>query len=151
MALAELISHQYEAKPLVGSTDTNTIGYRSSNAEHVEGNVFLLATKRPTYRRADIEMKRIALQSRRPVVESRPLVSNHPTIDRWIGKVVDSAILLSLATVATAFFIFLLELSSGRPAFLVPSFSAVFVFSVVGIVALRLKKTMKFMLSDDLR
>lgn len=85
------------------------------------------------------ELRKIALQARRPMVESAKALPNRPSVSRWLPISLDVLSLISLSAVISGFFVFLLELSAGRPAFLVPSFSAIFIFTIVGVVSYRLK------------
>ncbi|MEO1196630.1 MAG: hypothetical protein AAFX45_10700 [Pseudomonadota bacterium] len=90
-------------------------------------------------RAVDAELLRIAIQARRAADEEAPITAKRPSVSRWIPISLDILALVAFATVLTAFFVFLLELSAGRPAFLVPSFSAMFIFAIVGIVSFKLK------------
>lgn len=86
------------------------------------------------------ELRRIGLQARRPIAApSEMTVSNRPSVSRWLLISLDVLSLISLSAVISGFFVFLVELSAGRPAFLVSGFSAIFIFTIVGVVSYRLK------------
>lgn len=86
------------------------------------------------------ELKRINLQARRPIAAPSVMTaSNRPSVARWLPISLDILSLISLSAVISGFFVFLVELSAGRPAFLVPSFSAVFIFTIAGVVSYRAK------------
>ena len=65
------------------------------------------------------------------------------SLPRWILFLINGVVLLSLSIVVSAVFVFLSELSQGESAFLLPSFSAVLIFSIVLAVALKLVRAVK--------
>lgn len=150
MALAELMAHRYEDAPDLQVERKRTVSYRIHKADLGARGVVYLANSGAFHRKKGLEMKRLELQLRRPITEARPLVSNRPSIANWIMLVINGAGLFSFALVVAALVTFLSELSAGRPALLIPSFSAFFVFSVVGLAALRLRQSVKFMQSNSL-
>ena len=67
--------------------------------------------------------------------------AERPSIDLRTQILIDGAVPVSFSIVVIALFVFLLELSAGRLAFLMPSFSAMFIFLMIALVTLRLRRT----------
>lgn len=150
MALAELVLGSYE-RGSAGRTYVPPVRSYQSVPPHIHtGEVFDLDIARPRYRIADLKLKHVALQSQRPVQASQNATSNRPGISRWINLSVAGLLLTSMSIAAISFFVFLLEVSAGRPAFVLPSFSAFFIFSVVCLITLRLRKKLQFIQRDEL-
>ncbi|TDE36317.1 hypothetical protein [Antarcticimicrobium sediminis] len=150
MALAELASRRYEVAPGAEQQVLCSAGYTTNKVGTIVAEAVLLGAKKYGSRTAELEFMRIALQSRRQLKVPQTKASNRPVLSGWINLAIDGAMILSWAIVVIAFFIFLLELSAGRPEYLVPSFSAFFIFSIIGLVAFRLWKSIKFIQSDSL-
>lgn len=134
MALAELaVNGSYASASPTDAADRNDFEYqykivgKSRNRSTGFGDV-------------DIVTMPITRHLRQPVIQAHTGTSSRPTFAGWITVAVDGVMLLSFAFVVTAFFIFLLELSAGRIAFLMPIFSTFIVFSIIGAVAIRLRR-----------
>lgn len=150
MALAELASHRYETATRLDRSEAEAIEYGFMNVAREVSDVVYSTQRAAKIHKADLELKRVALQSRRPATRHKAQISNNPKVSIWVTSAIDATMLLALGFVVTALFIFLLELSAGRPSFLVPTFSAIFVFSMVSLVAFRLRRAIKFIQSNNL-
>lgn len=141
MALAELSEwKQYES---AWSPEEDTFVVETDmNGKHRSELVSLKVTfpRQKHQMVASKELRRIRFQARRPIAAPYEMTaSNRPNILRWLPISLDVLLLISLSAIISGVFVFLLELSAGRPAFLMPSFSAIFIFTIVGVVSYRLK------------
>ena len=150
MALAKLNSWMYEAASTTNEEKPSPLEYQMHMIGQSEAKAVCFDHKSSRYRENGLQLTRVYLQSQRNVTEAKPRSSNRPTIPIWIVVAIDGFLLLSLAFVIAGFFVFLLELSAGRLAFLAPSFSAFFIFSLVSMVVWRLKRSIRKMQSAAL-
>lgn len=96
-----------------------------------------------------VERYRMKIQARRaateasatPATEVSATKAERRSIDLRAQFLIDGAVPVSFSIVVIALFVFLLELSAGRLAFLMPSFSAMFIFLMIALVTLRLRRT----------
>lgn len=147
MALAELVTwKQYERTNEAESDGQDDVFARKTNAS--AGEIVFPESISSQYEGFSRQLLVVRFKASRPVAKASEKKVNRPSLERWATIAIDVTVLLSFAVVVTGFFVFLLELSAGRPAFLLPSFSAFFIFSIVGLVAFRLKRAVGYLQSD---
>lgn len=151
MALADLATlPHYDTETFHEEKKLNRRGY-SNTKSNARGAKVVIAELRQ-FVSDDFSGERIVIPplARRPVTKDPVPKSNRPSVGRLTSIVIDGTIMISSATVVTAFFVFLLELSAGRLARLVPSFSALFIFLLVGLVTFKLRQAVGDMRNDRL-
>lgn len=137
MALASLVDQmQYEADERPGRKSRRT-GVSGKSIPHKREEVIIRTMPLKNRAHTSLDLAKIGLQARRPVVIADDRSSNLPTVSKWVISLLNGVTLLSLAIVVVSLFVFLAEFSRAETQALVPSFSAFLIFLVVGLVTFR--------------
>ncbi len=75
-------------------------------------------------------------------VLAQPEVARHTEVSKWVFATVDGILLLSIAVVATAFFVLLSNVSASGIGSIAPSAFAVVAFSIVGMSSHRMRRSL---------
>ncbi len=140
MALADLAAQKYEVASGGSSKKLNSARRFTPLDETAS---ILLAKSVNAAEVVDLDLVRVELQSRRPVSLAPRTRNSVPEIGNWVLPTIGIVILVSLVVSVVSGFVFLLELSSGQFSLLMPSFSAFFVFSFLGLVSFSLNAALK--------